>query len=201
MAQWICLRLPSCCPGFKSQAYHLCFHQFLFELCQEKKTKIKKHKEAGIWPNFLKKESQDWKVHVVGAWPFESNKNVFSICSDNLQYKCTIVPSPPHPNTCSLADWGVSLSMKKKFKARVAPCLVLASTSWIKQTACLEDVCLEFFLSCHPRKGFFFQMGYPQPLFRSINNIDLHQINVKNIHLLKCAGIQTHNLSTIRLFN
>ena len=33
IAQWIRLRLPSCCPGFKSQAHHLCFYQFvLFKL-------------------------------------------------------------------------------------------------------------------------------------------------------------------------
>ena len=60
-------------------------------------------------------------MHVLGAWPFESNKNVFSICSDNLQYKCTIVPSPPHPNTCSLADWGISLSMKKEIQSSSGP--------------------------------------------------------------------------------
>ena len=31
IAQWIRLRLPSCHPGFGSQAHHLCFHQFKFE--------------------------------------------------------------------------------------------------------------------------------------------------------------------------
>ena len=31
VAQWICLRLPSCHPGFESQAHHLCFYQFKFE--------------------------------------------------------------------------------------------------------------------------------------------------------------------------
>ena len=29
IAQWIRLRLPSCRPGFESQAHHLCFHQFI----------------------------------------------------------------------------------------------------------------------------------------------------------------------------
>ena len=40
IAQWIHLRLPSCHPGFKSQALHLCFYQFIFELCHVEKTKI-----------------------------------------------------------------------------------------------------------------------------------------------------------------
>ena len=33
IAHWICLHLPSCRPGFESQAHHLCFYQFIFELC------------------------------------------------------------------------------------------------------------------------------------------------------------------------
>ena len=28
VAQWIRMRLPSCRPGFESQAQHLCFYQF-----------------------------------------------------------------------------------------------------------------------------------------------------------------------------
>ena len=47
IAQWICLRLAYCCPGFKSQANHLHFYQFIFELCRVEKTKINK-KEAGL---------------------------------------------------------------------------------------------------------------------------------------------------------
>ena len=31
VAQWIRLRLPSCCPGFESQAHQLRFYQFKFE--------------------------------------------------------------------------------------------------------------------------------------------------------------------------
>ena len=31
IAQWIRLRLPSCRPGFKSQARHLCF--FIYSIC------------------------------------------------------------------------------------------------------------------------------------------------------------------------
>ena len=49
IAQWIRLRLPSCCPGFKSQACHLCFNQFIFELCHVENTEINQ-KEAGIGP-------------------------------------------------------------------------------------------------------------------------------------------------------
>ena len=32
IAQWIHLRLPSCCPGFESQAHNLHFYEFIFEL-------------------------------------------------------------------------------------------------------------------------------------------------------------------------
>ena len=48
IAHWICLQLPSCHPGFKPQAHHLCIRQFI-ELCNVEKTKINK-KEAGIDP-------------------------------------------------------------------------------------------------------------------------------------------------------
>ena len=54
IAQWIRLRLPSCRPGFESQAHHLCFFQFiLFKLyiCHlnwnVKRTKINK-KRPGL---------------------------------------------------------------------------------------------------------------------------------------------------------
>ena len=40
IAQWIYLCLPSCHPGFESQAHHLCFYQLIFELFQVEKTKI-----------------------------------------------------------------------------------------------------------------------------------------------------------------
>ena len=53
IVQWIRLPLPSCRPGFESQAHHLRFHRFI-ELCNVEKTKINK-KEAGIGPFFLKK--------------------------------------------------------------------------------------------------------------------------------------------------
>ena len=49
IAQWIHLRLPSCHPGFESQAHHLCFYHFIFELCCVEKTKIHQ-KEARIDP-------------------------------------------------------------------------------------------------------------------------------------------------------
>ena len=56
IAQWIRLRLPSFRPGFKSQAHHLRFFQFIlfkylsFELECEKNEN--KQKEAGIGPFF-----------------------------------------------------------------------------------------------------------------------------------------------------
>ena len=53
IAPWFCLHLPSCGPGFESQAHHLCFFQFVLKLEQEKNKN--KQKEAGIGP-FLKKQ-------------------------------------------------------------------------------------------------------------------------------------------------
>ena len=54
IAPWFCLRLPSCGPGFKSQAHHLSFFQFvLLKLYRENNKN--KQKEAGIGPFFLKK--------------------------------------------------------------------------------------------------------------------------------------------------
>ena len=52
IAQWIRLRLPSCWPGFKSQAHHLLFYQFIkIELWHVEKTKIKR-KRGRNWPIF-----------------------------------------------------------------------------------------------------------------------------------------------------
>ena len=48
IAPWFRLRLPSCGPGFESQAHHLRFFQFVLKLYQEKNEN--KQKEAGIGP-------------------------------------------------------------------------------------------------------------------------------------------------------
>ena len=54
IAPRFCLRLPSCGPGFESQAHHLCFFQFvLLKLYQENNEN--KQKEARIGP-YLKKQ-------------------------------------------------------------------------------------------------------------------------------------------------
>ena len=54
IAQWFCLRLPSCGPGFKSRAHHLCLFQFVFlELWWEKDEN--KRKRGRDWPVFKKK--------------------------------------------------------------------------------------------------------------------------------------------------
>ena len=67
IAPWFCLRLPSCGPGFKSQAHQLRFFQFVFlKLYWENDEN--KQKEAGIGPFFWKKDeiSKDkdiyWKI-------------------------------------------------------------------------------------------------------------------------------------------
>ena len=53
IAPWFCLRLPSCGPGFESQAHHLSFFQFVLKLLQEKnKNKQKKRPELA---HFFKK--------------------------------------------------------------------------------------------------------------------------------------------------
>ena len=53
IAQWICLQLPSCHPGFESQAHDLHFCQFIFELGRVEKTKItKRGRDRPIFKNF-----------------------------------------------------------------------------------------------------------------------------------------------------
>ena len=59
IAQWICLHPPSCCPRFESQAHHLSFYQFIFELCHVEKDE-NKQKEVGIGPFFSKKFNLDY---------------------------------------------------------------------------------------------------------------------------------------------
>ena len=55
IAPWFRLGLPSCGPGFESQAHHLCFFQFvLLKLLLELEKNENKQKEAGIGPYFLK---------------------------------------------------------------------------------------------------------------------------------------------------
>ena len=56
IAPWYRLRLPSCGPGFESQAHHLRFFQFvLLKLLLELEKNENKQKEAGIGPYFFKK--------------------------------------------------------------------------------------------------------------------------------------------------
>ena len=47
VAQWIHLHIPSCRPGFESQAHHLCLYQYYLELWNFEKTKIDK-KRPGL---------------------------------------------------------------------------------------------------------------------------------------------------------
>ena len=54
IAQWICLRLPSCRHGFESQSHYQCFYQFIFWIVSFGKDENISTKEIGIW-NFLKK--------------------------------------------------------------------------------------------------------------------------------------------------
>ena len=52
IAQWIRLRLPSCRPGFESQAHHLCFFNLYLSFELECEKNENKQKEAGIGPFF-----------------------------------------------------------------------------------------------------------------------------------------------------
>ena len=66
IAPWFRLGLPSCGPGFKSQAHHLRFFQFvLLKLYRENNEN--KQKEAGTGPFFFKK--RNW---VLGCWVLEA---------------------------------------------------------------------------------------------------------------------------------
>ena len=53
IAPWFRLRLPSCGPGFESQALHLWFYQFVLLKLYRENNEIKQ-KEAGIGPFFEK---------------------------------------------------------------------------------------------------------------------------------------------------
>ena len=70
MAPWFLLHLPSCGPGFESQAHHLRFFQFvLLKLYRENYEN--KQKEAGIGP-FFKKD-------IKAILPDDHGKNMFFI--------------------------------------------------------------------------------------------------------------------------
>ena len=51
IAPWFCLRLPSCGPGFESQAHHLSFFQFVLKLLREKNKN--KQRRGMDWPIFI----------------------------------------------------------------------------------------------------------------------------------------------------
>ena len=59
IAQWICLHLPSCRPGFESQAHHLCLNQFIFEMCHVEKTKINKRASFCLFSSI---PAWDWPI-------------------------------------------------------------------------------------------------------------------------------------------
>ena len=62
IAQWIRLRLPSCGPRFKSQAQHLRFAIFNFNLgCNVERTKI--NNKNGDWP-ILNKTNPSNRTHI-----------------------------------------------------------------------------------------------------------------------------------------
>ena len=54
IAPWFHLRLPSCGPGFESQAHHLCFFSICIEILMRKERKINK-KRPGLAHFFQKK--------------------------------------------------------------------------------------------------------------------------------------------------
>ena len=61
VAQWIRFCLPSCRPRFESQAHHLCFYQFEFELWHVEKTKNKQKKRPGLVHLKNRKWSSTWQ--------------------------------------------------------------------------------------------------------------------------------------------
>ena len=75
LAPWFRLRLPSCGPGFKSQALHLCFFQFVL-LKLYRVNNENKQKEAGIGPFFFKKLCLYWisKTHQLTSSTLELHR-------------------------------------------------------------------------------------------------------------------------------
>ena len=54
LAQWIRLRIPSCRPGFESQAHHQHFYQFMLDIMKREKENLKVyHKENSFKRNIL----------------------------------------------------------------------------------------------------------------------------------------------------
>ena len=60
IASWICMRLPSCCPWFESQAHHLLFYHLKYAIFVMRKER----KEAGFGP--FKKDNMGSAVY--GQW-------------------------------------------------------------------------------------------------------------------------------------
>ena len=84
MAQWICLRLPSCRPGFKPQAHHLRFYQFILELCNVEKAKINKRGRDGPFLKRQRNTSQRCALYL------DQEKNNFINCVlKNFEYTCS----------------------------------------------------------------------------------------------------------------
>ena len=63
IAQWFHLRLPSCSPGFKSQAHHLRFFSICIEIVLRKEQKINK-KRLGLAHFFKKKFVVPFSIHI-----------------------------------------------------------------------------------------------------------------------------------------
>ena len=83
MAPWFHLCLPSCGPGFESQAQHLCFFQFvLLKLLLELEKNENKQKEVGIGP-YLKKIYCAAAVHAISSFQID-------LCAPVCQMPCNI---------------------------------------------------------------------------------------------------------------
>ena len=119
IAPWFCLRLPSCSPGFESQAGHLCFFQF--ELLQfifgiRKLQKFRK-KRPGLAP-YLKKH---WQLS-----KFKNHIRIFQVLVSVLR---TRQPRPirrPRPHfLLHLLDPAAGLEQRWMVRARRKVAFVL----------------------------------------------------------------------------
>ena len=82
IAQWICLCLPPCRPGFEFQAYHLCFFHFLLYLSCEKNENKQKEGGFGIfkkWHNSRRWDSggANWSPCRNVEWSSSHQKREF----------------------------------------------------------------------------------------------------------------------------
>ena len=137
IAPWFCLRLPSCSPGFESQAHHLCF--FNYWNCNEKRTKINK-KRPGL--AHLKKQRSNRELELLlvenkSQYPTWLTRNI--VGHGNL---CTL---PPRSKKQSVGPIRIDVLLKPKVvsvtitRQLLTPSIFTFATSYLHSKGFFEE--------------------------------------------------------------